>query len=141
MGKVRVTVWNEFRHEKIHEAVKSVYPDGIHETIAGFLKASGDLEVKTATLDEPEHGLADEVLNNTDVLIWWSHMAHLKFPNLIPWYLSVGLKEERCSGADAAIIVEEEKSSISVRVMKHIPHIIILKYRRLLRMQSGGQHL
>ncbi|KMK78122.1 ThuA domain-containing protein [Alkalihalobacillus pseudalcaliphilus] len=71
---VNVTIWNEFRHEKQHDAVKEVYPDGIHHTIASFLQ--DDFEVKTATLDEPEHGLTDEVLESTDVLIWWGHMAH-----------------------------------------------------------------
>ncbi|MCD6287252.1 MAG: ThuA domain-containing protein [Anaerolineae bacterium] len=74
MSSIRVTVWNEFRHEKIDEKVRAVYPDGIHTAIASFLK--GNFDVKTATLDEPEHGLTDEVLANTDVLIWWGHMAH-----------------------------------------------------------------
>ncbi|HOQ68087.1 MAG TPA: ThuA domain-containing protein [Candidatus Atribacteria bacterium] len=76
MGATKVTVWNEFRHEKIHEEVKKVYPEGIHNAIASFLKQQPGLEVRTATLDEPEHGLPKEVLNNTDVLIWWGHMAH-----------------------------------------------------------------
>jgi len=40
------------------------------------LDDTGEFEVKTATLDEPLHGLTDEVLENTDVLIWWGHMAH-----------------------------------------------------------------
>jgi trehalose utilization protein len=71
----RVTVWNEGRHEKISEKVKAVYPDGIHTAIAQFLSAKG-LDVCTATLDEPEHGLTEEVLNKTDVLFWWGHMAH-----------------------------------------------------------------
>lgn len=71
---IRVTVWNEFRHEKSDDEVKAIYPDGIHQQIASFLKV--DFEVKTATLDEPEHGLTEEVLNNTDVLLWWGHMAH-----------------------------------------------------------------
>ncbi len=72
---IRVTVWNEFRHEKKDERVRSVYPQGIHEAIAEPLRAAG-LEVRTATLDEPEHGLSEEVLANTDVLAWWGHMAH-----------------------------------------------------------------
>jgi trehalose utilization protein len=72
---IRVTVWNEFRHEKQNEKVKSIYPEGIHMAIARHLSKEG-LEVGTATLDEPEHGLTDEVLNNTDVLIWWGHIAH-----------------------------------------------------------------
>lgn len=40
-----------------------------------FLRDAG-FAVKTATLDEPEHGLTQEVLDNTDVLFWWGHMAH-----------------------------------------------------------------
>ena len=71
----RVTVWNEFRHEKSDKAVAKVYPDGIHGAIAENLRKKG-LTVKTATLDEPEHGLTEAVLDNTDVLTWWGHMAH-----------------------------------------------------------------
>ena len=74
--KIRVTVWNEFRHEKSHEAVMKVYPEGMHRVIAEGLEAAGGFDVKTATLDEPEHGLTDEVLESTDVIIWWGHMAH-----------------------------------------------------------------
>src|ERR1035441_9072752 len=74
--KVRVTIWNEFRHERKNEAVKKVYPDGMHVTIAKGLSASKDLVCGTATLDEPEHGLTEKVLAATDVLIWWGHVAH-----------------------------------------------------------------
>ncbi|MGC9400369.1 MAG: ThuA domain-containing protein [Anaerolineae bacterium] len=72
---INVTVWNEFRHEKMHDEVAEVYPDGIHVVIADFLKDAG-FETRTATLDEPEHGLTEAVLAETDVLIWWGHMAH-----------------------------------------------------------------
>lgn len=72
---IKVTVWNEFRHEKEHEAVRKVYPDGIHTVIANALTQHG-FDAGTATLDEPEHGLTEEVLAETDVLIWWGHMAH-----------------------------------------------------------------
>jgi trehalose utilization protein len=73
---IRVTVWNEFRHEKEHEAVQKVYPDGIHAVIAKALKEQGDFEVRTAWLDQPEHGLTEEILEKTDVLTWWGHTAH-----------------------------------------------------------------
>ena len=73
---INVTVWNEFRHEKKDEAVIKVYSDGIHNCIARFLKNDKGINVRTASLDEPEHGLTDEVLDNTDVLIWWAHMHH-----------------------------------------------------------------
>jgi trehalose utilization protein len=73
--RLNVTVWNEYRHEQQKPEVAAIYPDGIHETIASALRQH-DLEVRTATLDEPEHGLTDAVLDATDVLIWWGHMAH-----------------------------------------------------------------
>src|SRR3954452_8727701 len=73
----RVTVWNEFRQERSDAPVRAVYPDGIHAAIADGLRASGaDVEVRTATLDEPEHGLTEAVLADTDVLTWWGHVAH-----------------------------------------------------------------
>lgn len=73
---INVTVWNEFRHEKTDDKVKAVYPDGIHNAIKAFLDVDEDITVRTATLDEPEHGLTDEVLDKTDVLLWWGHCAH-----------------------------------------------------------------
>jgi trehalose utilization protein len=73
---IRVTVWHEFRHEKKNPKVASVYPNGIHEAIASHLRKSPDLQVRTATLDEPDHGLTDEVIKNTDVMTWWGHTAH-----------------------------------------------------------------
>ena len=73
---LNVTVWSEFRHEKKNPKVKEVYPDGMHEAIASHLRKNGDLNVRTATLDEPQHGLTDDVLESTDVMTWWGHMAH-----------------------------------------------------------------
>jgi trehalose utilization protein len=73
--EIRVTVWNEYRHERNDPRVAAIYPEGIHATIAAALAKSG-LKVRTATLDEPEHGLTEEVLAATGVLIWWGHQAH-----------------------------------------------------------------
>ncbi|BFH61626.1 MULTISPECIES: ThuA domain-containing protein [Paenibacillus] len=72
---INVTIWNEFVHENIHDEVKAVYPEGIHMALANGLQESG-FAITTATLDQPEHGLSEGVLNQTDVLIWWGHMAH-----------------------------------------------------------------
>jgi len=75
--KIRVTVWNEGRHEKTHPAVAKVYPKGIHGQIAAALAKQGDFAVTTATLDQDEeHGLSEKLLAKTDVLTWWGHMAH-----------------------------------------------------------------
>ncbi len=76
MANIRVTVWNEGRHEQTHEAVQKVYPQGIHGAIAEGLRDAGFTTVQTATLDQPEHGLSESVLDQTDVLIWWAHIAH-----------------------------------------------------------------
>jgi trehalose utilization protein len=73
---IRVTVWNEGRHEKTSPVVAATYPQGIHTAIADCLRAAGFEWVQTATLDDPEHGLTEQVLSNTDVLFWWGHMAH-----------------------------------------------------------------
>jgi trehalose utilization protein len=73
---VRVTIYNEFIHERRDEAIGRIYPKGIHGAIAGHLNEQPDITAITATLDEPEHGLSEALLAETDVLIWWGHLAH-----------------------------------------------------------------
>jgi len=102
---IRVTVWNEFWHENPRhwdyvqrswmsngyskesaieetEGVREIYPDGIHEAIAAPLREHG-FSVRTATLDEPQHGLSEAVLDATDVLIWWGHVVHDKVEDAV----------------------------------------------------------
>ena len=81
--KIRVTVWGENIHEWSHEAVRKHYPEGMHACIAQGLNETDDIEATTATLQQPEHGLTEEVLANTDVLIWWGHCAHDKVDEAI----------------------------------------------------------
>jgi trehalose utilization protein len=73
-----VTVWNEHVHERLDESVKRIYPDGIHGAIVGGLRRElGDTaSIRSATLEESEHGLTESVLSDTDVLTWWGHAAH-----------------------------------------------------------------
>jgi trehalose utilization protein len=74
---IRVTIWNEFRHEKKPDhPARLIYPEGMHAAIAAGLSAHADFKVRTATLDEPEQGLSDAILNDTDVLLWWGHDYH-----------------------------------------------------------------
>ncbi|TMR08989.1 trehalose utilization protein ThuA [Nonomuraea turkmeniaca] len=75
---VNVTVWSENYHEPREEEVRRRYPEGIHGAIAaGLAEVLGEgVRVRTAVLEEPEHGLTDQVLTQTDVLTWWGHMAH-----------------------------------------------------------------
>jgi len=73
---IRVTVWNEFRHERKSDEIRTIYPDGMHGAIAAHLNSQPGITARTATLDEPEHGLTDDVLAASDVLTWWGHLAH-----------------------------------------------------------------
>jgi trehalose utilization protein len=75
---LNVVVWGENRHEQIEPHVAAIYPDGMHTTIAaGITENLGeDVSVSTVTLDDPEHGLTEELLAATDVLVWWGHAAH-----------------------------------------------------------------
>lgn len=76
MNALRITVWGENVHEQKLPLVAKIYPKGMHGCIADGLNEAADLDAKTATLQEPDHGLTEEVLANTDVLTWWGHCAH-----------------------------------------------------------------
>ena len=85
---IRVLIWNEFAHEQRSRTVHSIYPEGIHGCIRDFLKTNEDFEIKTATLFDNNYtisdknvGLSDELLENTDVLIWWGHGHHKDVPD------------------------------------------------------------
>ncbi len=80
---IHVTVWNEFLHERTEETVRKIYPEGIHECLAGFLREDEELQVRTATFDMPEHGLTEEVLADTDVLVFWNHMLQEEFEDRV----------------------------------------------------------
>ena len=74
--KLRVTIWNEGRHEKRSPEVAAIYPTGIHGALAAYLTQAGGFDVRTAVLDDPHHGLHDDVISNTDVMLWWGHLHH-----------------------------------------------------------------
>jgi trehalose utilization protein len=80
---IRLTIWHEYRHEKKNPAVAAVYPKGMHMAIAEGLAHAKDFKIATATLDEPEHGLSEQRLQETDVLTWWGHTAHAQVQDAI----------------------------------------------------------
>lgn len=109
---LRVTIWNEFRHERTREDVKAVYPDGIHAELARGL-AADDLAIRTATLDEPEHGLTQAVLAETDVLTWWGHTAHQEVGDEI-----VARVQERVLGGMGLVVLHSgHEAKIFQRLM------------------------
>ncbi len=73
---VRVTVWNEHLHERENDVVAGIYPNGIHTAVAEGIQEFTSASCQTATLDQPQHGLTEEVLHATDVLVWWGHKGH-----------------------------------------------------------------
>lgn len=74
---LRVTVWNEGLHERDNDAVREIYPEGMGKSISDHLKDQpGIASVRTAALEDEQHGLGEEVLQRTDVLLWWAHLAH-----------------------------------------------------------------
>ncbi len=75
-NKLNVVIWNEFRHEKREPEVTAIYPEGIHGCIKNFLKDDEKYDITLAALDDPDQGISDELLNKTDILLWWGHLAH-----------------------------------------------------------------
>ena len=111
---LHVTVWNENVHEREHETVKKIYPNGMHAPIADGLKRElDDAQVRIATLDEPEHGLTDKVLAETDVLTWWGHAAHDRVDDAI-----VDRVQQRVlDGMGLVVLHSGHKSKIFMRLM------------------------
>ena len=81
MKKIRVTIWNEYLHEvwegPVSDVIRKHYPQGIHNAIKEGI-AADDLDVRAVALSDPEQGLPQDLLENTDVLFWWGHCAHDK---------------------------------------------------------------
>lgn len=97
---IRVTIWNEFVQERLDQKefeftkswtadeegkrilgekaqeIRAIHGIGIHETLKKLVEEDEELVVKHfGTLDMEECGLSKEVLDDTDVLIWWAHMC------------------------------------------------------------------
>jgi len=110
--KIKVTIWNEFRHERENPEIKKIYPQGIHGAIQTYLNKQG-FKIKTATLDQPEHGLTTETLDNTDVLIWWGHMAHSEVQD----HIVDQVYEKVLSGMGLIVLHSAHVSKIFKRLM------------------------
>lgn len=111
--KINVRVWNEGIHEKTNEKIAKIYPKGIHGAIADYLNSAGNISASTATLEEPEHGLTDAVLEKTDVLIWWAHMAHAKVKDEIV----AKVQQRVLSGMGLIVLHSAHYSKIFQRLM------------------------
>jgi trehalose utilization protein len=109
----RVTVWNEYRHEKKDPKIGAIYPEGIHGAIAAGLREHGLTDVRTATLDDPDQGLSEAVLAETDVLTWWGHMAH----NEVSWETIDRVQNAVLKGMGLVVLHSGHYSRIFKRLM------------------------
>jgi trehalose utilization protein len=112
---INVVVWGENVHEQIDPRVKEIYPDGMHNTIkAGIDENLGDRAVVTSvTLDDPEHGLTEERLAKTDVLVWWGHTAHQEVSDAIV----ARVYEAVLSGMGLVVLHSGHWSKIFIKLM------------------------
>src|SRR5258708_36244150 len=71
---VRALVWDE----NPPHAPKTIYPESINGAVAAGLReiSAGQIEARTANLDDPDQGITDDALARTDVLLWWGRMYH-----------------------------------------------------------------
>ena len=78
---MKIIVWNEAKWDRkpphVQEMARAQYPDGINAAIVeGLQPLLPEATVETAVLDDPEHGLGEARLADTDVLVWWGHNYH-----------------------------------------------------------------
>lgn len=111
---IRVLVFNEFKHEKDPGCKASViYPNGIHAAIAEFLGKEEDITVKTVTLDDENCGITRELLKETDVILWWGHMAHGQVPDEV----AAMVQEAVLNGMGAIFLHSAHKSKPFMKLM------------------------
>jgi trehalose utilization protein len=113
MPPIRVTIWNEFIHERENSAVAVHYPQGIHGFLADALRQDAHLDVQTATLNEPEQGLPEQKLETTDVLLWWGHAAH----DAVDDALVTRIQQRVLSGMGLVVLHSGHNSKIFKRLM------------------------
>ena len=112
---IRVTVWGENVHEHKHQLVRDIYPDGMHGCIAASLNRDPGIRARCATLQEPEHGLTDAVLDETDVLTWWGHAAHGQVEDAI----AERVQQRVLKGMGLIVLHSGHHSKVFKRLMGH----------------------
>ena len=113
MRPINVTIWNEYLHEVKEPEIGKVYPTGIHGALAEGLAVNTDFVIRTATLAEPSHGLTDDVLATTDVMIWWGHMGH----HLVDDAIVEKVQQQVLSGMGLIVLHSGHFSKIFRRLM------------------------
>ena len=70
---IKVVVWDEQQ-----PAQKEAYDNFLGNEIARYLEAQPGLNVRSTNLGAAEKGLADNVLDSAEVLVWWGHVRQFE---------------------------------------------------------------
>ena len=110
---LKITIYNEYKHEREDEACAAVYPEGIHGVLKSFIEADKDCVIRTFTVDNVNTELTDEILADTDVCIWWGHMAH----ELVADETAARVAEHVLKGMGAIFLHSAHMSKPFIRLM------------------------
>lgn len=72
---INVVVWDEQQPSQ-----KEAYDNFLGNEIAAYLESQTGLNVRSTSLAAAEKGLADNVLDSAQVLIWWGHVRQFEIP-------------------------------------------------------------
>ena len=110
---MNILIYNEFFHEQDpNERAHAVYPNGMHNAIADFLREDPELHVRTVTLANVEE-ITEDVLKQTDVIIWWGHCCHDDVPDAV----AERVQEAVLNGMGAIFLHSAHKSKPFMRLM------------------------
>ena len=75
---MRVTVFSVYgTHFRQAEAILRQHPNGLHKTLQELFESEGFESVAVYQTEDDDGGmLTDDILNATDVLVWWGHIFH-----------------------------------------------------------------
>ena len=75
-----VTVWCDGSDELRHAEIPQLYPGGIARYTAEYLREDTALEVRISAFQDAAYGLGDDLLQETDVLVMYSHFFNDQLP-------------------------------------------------------------
>lgn len=92
---MRVTIFTEFNKSMASEAGKRAYPEGMNECLRDLISEKHDVRMIVHTSEDDGTALTEEILKDTDVLVWWGHHYHATVSdsvvNLVQDYITRGM--------------------------------------------------
>ncbi|NLZ81462.1 MAG: hypothetical protein GX913_06665 [Clostridiales bacterium] len=121
---MKITIYNEGRDERRKPEVLELYPEEIGGVLREIIQEMNDVEIlKICSSFEEECGLSEELLNETDVLVYWSHGGNNDFPD----YIAERIRDYVLRGMGFVVLHSAmEKSYFYNQGMRQILHFTIL---------------